>query len=597
MATRTTTRSRSKAAADPAPPVPGAFLDDDQLERLKLSPEVGWYLVSRGIALPDCPPLIKTPEPRNVPGARFDPERVDKVIRSFSLLRHTQGQWAGRPLIPDPWQIAWIIAPVFGWVQWDDDADMYVRIISELYVDVPRKNGKSTLSGGIAIYMTCADGEPGAQVVAAATTKAQAGFVFTPIKQLAERAPALKGHVKAYQGKIIHPKTGSYFEVIANAADAQHGANLHSGIIDELHVHKSPDLVEVIESGTGSRRQPLIVIITTADSGKPETVYARKRTRIEQLARGVLEDPSVYGVVFAVPKDADPFTEATWRAANPGFGISPTRAYLARKARAAQQSPAELASFQRLHLGIRTKQVTAFLDLDAWRANGALVDEAKLKGREAYGGLDLGSVSDLNALGWLFPDDKDGSVDLLLRFWTPEDNLASLDKRTADAASRWVKEGWLHTTPGNVTDYHAIGAVIRKDLDTFDVKALGFDRWGSTSLTNDLEGERAPMVGVGQGFKTMSPALKAVKRLLLQGQKQVAAGGRPMLRHDGNPVMTWMVDNLAVAMDSAGNVKPDKAAAADKIDGVSALCDAMSEVLARPPKRRSAYEDSDFEAI
>lgn len=594
MATRTTTRSRRKAADDAAPdaPVPGAFLDDAELERLKLSPEVGWYLVSRGIALPDCPPLIKTPEPRGVPGARFDAERVDKVIKSFSLLRHTQGQWAGRPLVPDPWQVAWILAPVFGWVHWDDDAGAYVRIISELYVDVPRKNGKSTLSGGIAIYMTCADGEPGAQVIAAATTKAQAGFVFTPIKHLAERAPKLKGHVKAYQGKIIHPKSGSYFEVIANAADAQHGANIHSGIIDELHIHKSPDLVEVIETGTGSRRQPLIVIITTADSGKPETIYARKRTRIEQLARGVLEDPSVYGVIFAVPKDADPFVEETWRAANPGFGVSPTRAYLARKARGAQQSPADLASFQRLHLGIRTKQVTRFLDLDAWRANQALVDEVKLRGREAYGGLDLASVSDLNALAWLFPNDEDGSLDLVLRFWTPEDNLPALDKRTADAASRWVKEGWLRTTPGNVTDYHAIGAQVRKDLDSFNVKALGFDRWGSTSLTNDLEGERAPMVGVGQGFKTMSPTLKAVKRLLLLGTK-----GRPMLRHDGNPVMTWMVDNLAVAMDAAGNVKPDKANSGDKIDGVSALCDAMSEVLVRPAKRTSAYEDGDFEVI
>ncbi|WP_215456665.1 terminase large subunit [Streptomyces sp. ATCC 21386] len=593
MAARTTTRSRRKAGED----TPSAFLDDAELERLKLSPEVAWYLTSRGIPLPDCPPLIKTPEPRDVAGARFDPDRVDKVIRSFSLLRHTQGQWAGRPLVPDPWQVAWIIAPVFGWVRFDADADMYVRIITDLYVDVPRKNGKSTLSGGLAIYLTCADGEPGAQVIAAATTKQQAGYVFTPIRQLAERAPALKGHVKPYRGKIIHPKSGSYFEVIASVADAQHGANLHGAVIDELHVHKDPEMVEVIETGTGSRRQPLIVIITTADSGKPETIYNRKRTRIEQLARGVLSDPSVYGVVWAVPKDADPFVEESWRAANPGFGISPTRSYLERKAREAQQSPADLAKFQRLHLGLRTKQVTKYLTLESWRANEAIVDEAKLKGREAYGGLDLGAVSDLNALAWLFPDDSDGSLDLVLRFWTPQDNLASLDKRTAGAATRWVKEGWLKATPGNVTDYDAIGLVVRQDLDAFDVRALGFDRWSSTSLTNDLEGERAPMVGVGQGFKTMSPALKAVKRLLLSGERAVGQGGRPMLRHGGNPVMTWMVDNLAVAMDAAGNVKPDKANAAEKIDGVSALCDAMSEVLARPPKRKSAYEDSEFEAI
>lgn len=594
MGTRTT---RSPDLEAPAPKVPKAYLDQDLLDRLKLSPEVAWYLTERGIPLPDCPPMVKTPEPRDVPGARFDPERVDRVLRSFSLLRHTQGQWAGQPLRPDPWQVAWIIAPVFGWVRWDQDADSYVRIITDAYVDVPRKNGKSTLSGGIAIYLTCADGEPGAQVVAAATTKHQAGFVFAPIKALAEKAPALKGHVKALQGRIVHPRSGSYFEVISSAADAQHGANLHGGVIDELHAHKTPDLVEVIETGTGSRRQPLILIITTADAGKPETIYARKRRRVEQLARGVLTDPSVYGVVWGVPRDADPFIEETWRAANPGFGVSPTRSYLERKAREAQQSPADLAKFLRLHLGVRTRQTTEFLTLSSWRANAAMVDEGALAGREAYGGLDLASVSDLNALVWLFPDDADGSLDLVVRFWTPEDNLAALDKRTAKAASRWVREGWLRTTPGNVTDYDAIESVIRADLDQFTVKSLGFDRWNSTDLTNKLSGERAPLVGVGQGYKTMSPALKAVQRLLLLGERQVRHGGRPTLRHQGSPVMAWMVDNLAVATDPAGNVKPDKANSADKIDGISALCDAMSEVLARPPKRVSAYEDGEFEVI
>lgn len=586
---RTTTRSRRKPTELQTPT---ALLDEAELERLKLSPEVAWYLTARGIPLPDCPPLIKTPEPRDIPGARFDPERVDRVLKSFSLLRHTQGQWAGQPLTPDPWQVAYIIAPVFGWVRFDEDADGYVRIITDLYVDVPRKNGKSTLCGGLAIYLTCADGEPGAQVIAAATTVPQAGFVFEPIRQLAEQAPALKGHVKPYKRKILHPKSGSYFAVISSVADAQHGANLHGGIIDELHVHKGPEMVEVIETGTGSRRQPLIVIITTADSGKPETIYNRKRTRIEQLARGVLVDPAVYGVVFAAEKDDDPFAEDTHRKANPGYGISPTRAYLRRKATEAQQSPADLAKFQRLHLGIRTKQVTKYLGLDEWRANAALVDEEEMGGREAYGGLDLGNVSDLNALAWVLPDDADGAMDVLLRFWTPKDNLTALDKRTAGAASRWVKEGWLKTTPGNVTDYHVIGGQIRKDLDTFDVKAIGFDRWNSTQLTNDLEGERAPMVKVGQGFVTMSPALKAVKRQLLLGAK-----GTPMLRHTGNPVMVWMVDNLAVAQDAAGNVKPDKASSAEKIDGVSALCTAMSEVLARPPQHRSAYEDHDLEVI
>ena len=577
--------------------VPAAYLDEDLLARLKLSPEVAWYLVERGIPLPDSPPLIKTPEPRDVPGAVFDAERVDRVLRAFEQLRHTQGALAGQPLRPDPWQVAYILAPIFGWVQWDDDADMYVRIIREVYVDVPRKNGKTTLAGGIALYLMAADNEPGAQVITAAVTKEQAGLLFKPVKAIVEKSPALKRVMQPLAGVILHPKSDSYFKPVSSLAGAQHGLNLHGGIVDELHEHKSPELVETIESGTGSRRQPLIFIITTADAGNRASVYHRKRERIEQLARGAFAAPAVYGVVFAAERGDDPFDEATWKKANPGYGVSPTRAYLRTAADKAKQSPAELASFLRLHCGVRTKQTTKFLTLESWTANGALIDEDKLREREAYGGLDLGAVSDLNALCWLFPDDRDGSVDLVVRFWTPEENIPDLDRRTAGNASVWVREGWLKTTPGNVTDYGVIGDQIRKDLDTFDVKSLGFDRWSSTPLTNDLEGERAPMVGVGQGYKSMSPALKAVQRLLLQGQRQVREGGRPMLRHDGNPVMAWMVDNLAVAIDTAGNVKPDKSHGGDKIDGVSALCDAMSEVLARPPKRVSAYEDAEFEAI
>ncbi|MFH9215464.1 terminase large subunit [Streptomyces globisporus] len=580
MATRTTTRSD--------PDVEVELPDADELERLRLTPEVAWYLLSRGFPLPDCPPLIQTPSPGEAPGAVFDPARVDKVITSFSKLRHTQGQWAGRPLRPDPWQVAYVLAPVFGWVRWDEDADRYVRIVRQLYVDVPRKNGKSTLSGGIAIYLTCADGEPGAQVIAAATSERQAGFVFAPVKQLAEKAPALKGRVKALKKKILHPRTGSYFECVASVADAQHGANLHGGIVDELHIHKDPELVETIETGTGSRTQPLIVFITTADSGKRETIYNRKRTRVEQLARRVFTDPTVYGVVWAAEKDDDPHDEATWRKANPGYGISPTRAYIRSKSDEAKQSPADLAKFLRLHLGIRTKQETKFITITAWDRNAGMVDEAVLEGRLAYGGLDLASTSDLCALCWLFPDDDTNTLDAVWRFWTPEDNLKALDKRTAGNASVWVREGWLTVTPGNVADYDFIKEQIRRDRDAFKVRSLGYDPWNASQLTNDLVSERAPMVKVRQGFMTMSPVLKEIQRLTLQGTPVA-----PALRHGGNPVARWCVDNLAVAMDPAGNVKPDKASSAEKIDGVSALATAMSEVIARPPRRKSRYADED----
>jgi phage terminase large subunit-like protein len=578
VARKTATRSpaRRRPTDDVELPPP------EELERLKLSPEVAWYLLSRGIPLPDSPPLIKTPEPgeAGVVGAQFDPARVDKVLKSFGMLRHTKGKWAGQPLKPDPWQVAYILAPVFGWVRFDEDAGRWVRIIRELYVDIPRKNGKSTLLGGIAIYMTAADGENGAEVVAAATTKDQAAFVFAPVKALVEKSPALQPYLKPYAGKIVHAASSSYFQVISSAADAQHGANLHCAVIDELHIHKTPDLVDTLETGTGSRDQPLTAAITTADDGKPNTIYARKRKRVEQLAERVIVDATTYGVVFAAPEGADEFAEETWRAANPGFGVSPTRSYLAKEAAKAKDSPADLAKFQRLHLGIRTKQTTRFIRLTDWDDTAGMVDELKLKGMPCHGGLDLASVSDVTALCWDFPDPDDPDQhQAIWRFWIPADKLRDLDNRTAKNASAWVKSGWLKTTPGNVIDNDFIVDTIIKDAGLFDVQTIGYDRWGTTDVVRRLTDEGLTCVPIGQGYGSVSAPLKELQRLVLTER----------YTHGGNPVMRWMVDNLAVRMDPAGNVKPDKENAADKIDGVAAAVNALKECMDAEPPKKSDY--------
>lgn len=573
---------------------------DTLIKKLKLSPEVAAYLDARDMEWPSHGPLIKTPEPRTVPDAAFSFARVDRVIESLKRLRHTQGKLAGQPLMPDPWQVAYFIAPVFGWVKPGGGPDGFVRIIRNATLDVPRKNGKSTISGGLALYLTAADGEMGAQVVAAASTKDQAGFTFEPVKQLAERAPALKGHVKPFKTRITHPKSGSYFQVIASSADAQHGANLHGGIIDEIHIHKNGALIEAIETGTGSREQPLIIKITTADEGKPNTPYAVNRDYLEKLARGVFKDPARYGAIFAADDKADPFVEETWAAANPGYPVSPTRAFMEDKANEARHNPIALASFKRLHLGIRTRQRTQFISTSEWRLNsGGPLDERNLEGRVAYGGLDLASVSDLTALCWLFPrEDAEPGYEALWRFWVPEEAVEALDERTSGAASRvWVPRGWLSTTPGNVTDYDWVKKQILEDAEKFDVQSIGLDRWNSTQLSNDLMEEDVPILKVGQGMASMSPALKEVQRLVKMGAAGRPADRVPRLRHGGNPVMTWNVDNLAVDVDPAGNVKPSKSNSADKIDGVAALCDAMFAALHAPPAPASAYEEHGVRAV
>lgn len=603
MASSRRTRSRVQ------PPTTDSPWADADLDALKLSPEVAWYLESRGYPVPDCPPLIKTPEPREVPGARFDPERADKVVAAFRQLRHTKGRFAGQRFDPDVWQVAYAIAPVAGWVHRSVDSGDWVRIVRIAYIEMPRKNGKTTTAAGWGIYLTAADGEFGAQVLAAATTKEQAGFVFEPVRQIVNKSPGLKRHLRALKHRITHAVSGSYFQPIANAGDAQHGADIHGAIVDELHLHKDMVLIEALETGTGSREQPLIIYITTADAGRRHTPYDEKRSLIEKLARGVLKRPSTYGVVFAAEKPEyengklvkgdDPFAESTWRKSNPGYGISPTKQYMIEAAEKAKDSPAELARFLRLHLGIRTKQATRYLDIEDWDTNASIVDLSRLSGRQCYGGLDLGSTSDLTALVWVFPT-EDGAFEVLARHWAPEDSIPALDERTANAASTWVKQGWLTTTPGNVTDYDFIEAQAARDRDEFLVQEVAYDRWNANQLINNLTSDGAPMLTMGQGFASMSAPTKDLQRLIRIGARTDEKGLpiKPMIRHGGNPLLRWEIDNFAVAMDPAGNVKPDKANAGDKIDGVVGLIMALSRALAaKETETRSAYEDSDFVAL
>jgi phage terminase large subunit-like protein len=529
-------------------------------------------MAERGIPLPTCPPKFKTPEPRRLAGARFDPAAVDRVLAAFEMCRHTKGVWAGRPLRPDPWQVAYILAPVYGWVR-RNSAGMWVRIARTEYVELPRKNGKTTLAGGQALYLTGGDGEPGAEVYAAAAGKDQAGFCFEPIKALAEGAPGLKQHFRTVTGKVIHRRTLSYFRVVSSIGDLMHGANVHGAIVDELHIHKTRDLVDAIETGVGARAQPLVIIITTADDSRQGTIYAEKRHLVEQLARRTITDPSVYGVIWAADDiDAQgerPFAEDTWKRANPGYGISPTREFMAAEATKARQSPANLARFLRLHLGVRTKQATKYLDLAAWDRNAGLVDEQALAGRRCFGGLDLAATADLCALAWLFPDEA-GGYDVLWRHWAPEAVLESLDRRTAGQASVWVREGWLTLTPGAVTDYGRIRAQINADRERFDVSSVAYDPWNATQLVGDLESDGLTMVTVRQTYAHISAPTKEMQRLILAGTP-----ARPMWRHGGNPLIRWQVDNFAVEMDPAGNVKPSKKAAGDKIDGLVAAVDAL----------------------
>lgn len=520
---------------------------------------------------PQGQPLYVSPLPPDVPGAWFDQAAVDKVVKALRALRHTKGRWSGSRFELEDWQLEHIVSPIFGWKGPDGK-----RIIRTAWIELPRKNGKSTLSSGLALVLLCADGEAGAEVYAAAGSTEQAMIVFGAAREMARATPALSGKLRLMKKVITAPTTGGIFRALSKMADTAHGLNVSGAVVDEVHVHKSRDLIDAIETGTGSREQPLVIFITTADQGEQTTIYAEKHEYAVNLAQRTVADPTFYGVIWAADETDDPFDERTWRKANPGLGVTVNVDYLAKEAARAKVSPSYYPTFQRLSLNLRVRSEARFLHLADWDRTAGLVSAAKLQGRTCYAGLDLASTTDIAALVLLFPEEG-GTYDALPYFWVPRENIVERGRRDKVDYSAWVDGGLIQATPGNVIDYKAILAKIVELGQVYDIRDIGYDRWGATQLSQDLDYEGFTVVPIGQGFASLSPPTKELERLVLERK----------LRHGGNQVLRWMVGNTVVRTDAAENMKPDKAKSTGRIDGVVAMVMALDRATRNPA---SVYE-------
>lgn len=550
--------------------------------------EIKKYLISRKLEVPNRGPMLKCPNPNNeVHGmkVRFNPECVDHALRVISALRHTKGRWAGKPLKLTNVQIAYIVAPLFGWQVYDDSLGRWLRLYRDAYIEMPRKGAKSTLASALAMVLAFGDHEGGAEVIIGAASRDQAGACFTPLKQLVDNSPLLKqAGIRSLHNSIKQDRTSSVIKVVSSKGDLAHGANLHGAICDELHVHKSLSLLEAMETGTGAREQPLTMVITTADDGSVGTPYDQRRELVDNICKGVVEAPRSFAVVWSASPEDDPWSEETWAKANPLYPVTPSRAFMQSAADKARTDPVAKASFLRLHLGIRGRLDESWISRADWM-RGA-VDQLDVEGRQCYGGLDLAAVSDLTALVWLFPA-EDGTYQILPRFFLPEAALVELDRATYRNASVWASRGLIKLTPGNVTDYDFVKAQIDEDAKHYDIQCIGFDPWNATQVSNDLQADGYRLEKVRQGFVSMSGPMKEIQRLVMQGGA---------IKHDGNPLMAWQIDNIRPAMDPAGNIKPAKQKKRDKIDGVAALVTAMN-VWQFHKTKVSAYGVSGLESI
>jgi phage terminase large subunit-like protein len=516
-------------------------------------------------------------------GLWFDEAAAERPVRFVEdYCTHHKGEWAGKPLLLQDWQKA-IIRQAFGWMRADG-----TRRFRTLYWELPRKQGKSTIAAGLGLYLTMGDREPGAEVYASATKKDQARIVWDEAARTVRKSPKLQRHARAFRNSLHCERLGSKFEPLGADSNTLDGLNPHGNIVDELHAHRDRGVWDVLDTAMGARRQPVTLAITTAGTYAPESIGWQIHDYACKVLEGVYDDDASNAFhAFIAAADEPPkgqegyyFTEAAQRQANPGYGVSLKPSYLAEQAEKAKQQPHFTNEYLRLHLNVWTQQTTRWLSLERWNEsdpapNGlsgrawAIEREAALAGQKCWGGLDLSSRWDLSALVLAFPGDGD-EVSLIARFWLPEGTVEKYARKGQRHYAQWAQEGWLTTTPGDVVDYEFIRAEVHALAKRYAIQDIAFDRWGAQDVANRLAGDGAQLVEYGQGHRSMSEPSKDLEARVISRK----------VRHAGNPVLRFCVANAVVTTDSAGNIKPDKSKAADRIDGVVATVMALGRIIA-----------------
>lgn len=502
-------------------------------------------------------------------GFYFDPAAGDRAVQFIErYCRHYEGELAGQLIVLEEWQRD-IYRQVFGWMRANG-----LRRFRVAYIEIPRKNGKSVKGSGTGLYLTLGDREPGAQVYSAATKKDQAKIVHDGATKMVRRSPELRRFLRTFRNNISCEALGSKFEPLGADSSTLDGLNVHGLIEDETHAHTDRHVHDVLVTAMGARRQPLAWIITTAGVYEPESIGWELHERATQVLEGVIEDDSFFAVIFAADEGDDWTAPETWLKANPNLGVSVKWDYLEQECERAKTTPSYLNTFQRYHLNIWTQQVERWIPVESWNKCGRVVDEDALAGELCVAGFDVSTRLDITALSLCFPRGE-GVFDFIWRFWCPSETISKRSRDDRVPYDAWVRDGWMTAVPGNSNgDYAFLEAELAALAKKYRVHEVAFDPWNAMGVATRLqENYRMTCVEFGQGYRSMSEPAKEFERL-------VVAGGLGHLTPKGvNPVMRWMVNNVAVRRDPADNIKPDKANARGRIDGVVAGIMALGRVM------------------
>ena len=508
----------------------------------------------------------------------FDQVLADKYISFFSkFLKHSKGKFAGAAFDLLPWQ-EFVVANLFGWV----NSETGHRRYRTAYIQVGRKNGKTTLLAGLSLAMLDFDGEQGSEVYYCATKRDQARICFDEAARMVASSPSLSKRIGVHRANMHVKKTNSKAEPLSSDRNSLDGLNAHLAVVDEYHAHTTSHVYNVLKSSMGSRLQPMMMTITTAGFNVDGPCYHLART-CKEVLDGKKTDDSLFSMIYELDAEDDWKDPGSWLKANPSLGSSISKEYLEQQATQARNyGGAEEVNFKTKHCNLWVRSSESWVSDEVWQKNNLGVVDIEPT-RPCYGGLDLASVSDFCSLVLAFPRD-DGGYDTRRFYWLPEEAIEKRlykDESTIYLDLRHADE--VMVTPGNVTDYdyirrcisgyHVVDGQVQFDDDcimrTYNLKSIAFDRYNSSQLIINLLSDGVEMSPMGQGYVSMSAPMKEVYRLLLEGK----------LNHEGDPTLRWMAGNLEVAYDPAMNCKPDKARSQDKIDGITALICAVGEAM------------------
>ena len=491
----------------------------------------------------------------------YDAKTAEIRLEFYSLCHHYKGDCAGKPITPELWQ-CFVQGCVFGWKRKSD----HLRRFSEVYEQIGKKNGKSTDAASTALYCMTVDGESGAEIYSAATSRDQAKIIFDTAKQMVARSPELKQYINVLTNNMNVPASASKFEPVSKEAGTLDGKDVYVGLIDELHAHKTRDVYDILKGGTVARSQPLIWVVTTAGFDVNGICHERYEYAMKVL-EGTLEDDTLFAYI-AQPDDGDDILDPkNFIKANPNLGVSVKVNDLKIKAKQAKEIPAAYNQFACKHMNMWVSSSVKWMNMDKWNRSGQGID-VDLSFKRCYVGVDLSAKLDLTSVALVFPL-EDGYYAVLHHSFIPEATMIEKEHKDNVPYSAWVRQGYLTAIPGEVIEQQWIIEYILSLAKKYNIVEIDYDPWNATEFGQRMENEGFTCVEVRQGVYTLSEPMKDVERLAIQGK----------LIHFDDPVLRWAISNVVAVTDSNGNIKPDKSKTTQRIDPAAAMITAHSRAI------------------